>query len=342
MKFARRDVLKFAAVSGAAAAVPRTVWAQNYPTRSIKMIIPFAAGGPTDIIARLVAVKLTERWGQQVVSENMAGVSGNTGTRFVARASPDGYTMLLTASGFVVNPSLYATVPYDPINDFVPVTVPAWAPNVLCVHPSLPVKSVKELVELIKANPGKHSFASPGTGQTSHLAGEFLKVKYGLDLVHVPFNGGGPVMNSMMGGHTLIAFTSMPSAGPYIKDGRIRALAVTTAKRSSAFPEVMTMAEAGFPEQETVFFQGILAPAALRAELRARAEHARAVRRSHQRRGRQVGQGHRRCENHEGGVRPDGHERPLVRHARSRPHQRACRAVLLLSTRATRRRCHQG
>jgi tripartite-type tricarboxylate transporter receptor subunit TctC len=261
MKFARRDVLKLAALSGAAAAVPQTLWAQNYPTRAIKIVIPFAAGGPTDIIARLVAQKLSERWGQQIVPENMAGVSGNTGTRFVARAAPDGYTMLLTASGFVVNPSLYANVPYDPINDFVPVTVPAWAPNVLIVHPSLPAKTVKELVELIKANPGKHSFGSPGTGQTSHLAGEFLKVRYGLDLVHVPFNGGGPVLNSMMGGHTLIAFTSLPSAGPYIKDGRIRALAVTTAKRSSAFPDVMTMAEAGFPEQETVFFQGILAPA---------------------------------------------------------------------------------
>jgi tripartite-type tricarboxylate transporter receptor subunit TctC len=235
--------------------------AQSYPSKPVRLVVPFAAGGPTDIVARLVALKLSEKWGQQVQVENMLGASGNIGTRAVARSAPDGYTMLVTTSGFVVNPSLYASNPYDPIKDFAPVTIPAASSNVLIVHPSVEAKSVKELVALVKANPGKYSFASAGVGQTGHLAGELLNLTFGLDMTHVPFNGGGPIMNSMMGGHTLIAFLSLPSAAAYIREGKVRALMVTGAKRSRAVPDVPTVREAGIPEQETVFFQGILAPA---------------------------------------------------------------------------------
>ena len=251
----------------ASLALASSASAQTYPTKPIRVVVPFAAGGPTDIVARLIATKLSDKWGQQVYVENVVGASGNIGTRTVARAAPDGYTMLVTTSGFVVNPSLYANKPYDPIADFAPITIPVQAPNVLIVHPSVEAKSVKELVALVKANPGKHAFASAGVGQTGHLAGEFLNLKFGLDMAHVPFAGGAPIMNSMMGGHTLIAFLSLPSAAAYIKDGRVRALMVTTGKRSPVVPDVPTAREAGIPEQETAFFQGILAPAGTPPEI---------------------------------------------------------------------------
>jgi tripartite-type tricarboxylate transporter receptor subunit TctC len=267
MKLRRRQFLRLSALAGAAVAVPRSAWTQAYPTKAIRLVVPFAAGGPTDVVARLIGGKVGESLGQQVIIENVLGASGNTGTRNVARAAPDGYTLLGTASGFVVNPSLYANIPYDPIKDFAPITVAASAPNVLIVHPSVPAKSVKELIAFIAANPGKHNFASAGVGQTGHLAGELLKISYKLDLAHVPFNGGAPIMNSMMGGHTLIALLSLPSAAAFIRDGRVRALAVTTGKRSSVFPDIPTMAEAGLPEQETEFFQGILAPAGTPKEI---------------------------------------------------------------------------
>jgi tripartite-type tricarboxylate transporter receptor subunit TctC len=241
--------------------------AQAFPSKPIRIVVPFAAGGPTDVVARLIGAKVGEGLGQQVIIENVLGASGNIGTRNVARATPDGYTLLVTASGFVVNPSLYANSPYDAIKDFAPITVAASAPNVLITHPSLEVKTVKELVGLIRANPGKHNFASAGVGQTGHLAGELMKTSYKLDLTHVPFNGGAPIMNSMMGGHTLIAFLSLPSAAAFIRDNRVRGLAVTSLKRSSVVPDVPTMAEAGFPELETEFFQGVLAPAGTPKEI---------------------------------------------------------------------------
>jgi len=235
--------------------------AQDYPNKPVRVVVPFAAGGPTDIVARLVGTKLADKWGQPVVIENVVGASGNIGTRNVAQAAPDGTTLLVTTSGFVVNPSLFASKPYDPVNDFAPVTILAQAPNVLIVHPSVEAKTVAELINLVKANPGKYSFASAGVGQTGHLTGALFNVKFGLDMAHVPFNGGGPIMNSMMGGHTLIAFLSLPSAAAYVKDGKVRALAVTSPKRSPILPNVPTIREAGIPEGETLFFQGVLAPA---------------------------------------------------------------------------------
>ncbi|MCC6889241.1 MAG: tripartite tricarboxylate transporter substrate binding protein [Hyphomicrobiales bacterium] len=267
MHLARRSFLHLVSLAGAASVIPRSARAQGYPTKPIRIVVPFAAGGPTDVVARLIGSKVGESLGQQVIIENVLGASGNIGTRNVARAAPDGYTLLVTASGFVVNPSLYASNPYDPIKDFAPITVAASAPNVLIVHPSVPAKTVKELVEFVRANPGKHNFASAGVGQTGHLAGELLKTSYKLDLAHVPFAGGAPIMNSMMGGHTLIAFLSLPSAAAFIRDNRVRGLAVTARKRSTVVPDVPTMAESGFPELETEFFQGILAPAGTPKEI---------------------------------------------------------------------------
>lgn len=257
----RRSVLVSATVMWLTTVLASQVCAQSYPSKPVRVVVPFAAGGPTDVVARMVAAKLAEKWGQQLHIENVVGASGNIGTRAVAQAAPDGYTVLVTTSGLVVNPSLYANKPFDPINDFSPITIVAQAPNVLIVNPTVEAKNVKELVALIKANPGKYSFASAGVGQTGHLAGELLNLKFGLDMAHVPFNGGGPIMNSMMGGHTLIAFLSLPSAAAYIKDGKVRALMVTTEQRSPIVPDVPTVREVGMPEGQTVFFQGFLAPA---------------------------------------------------------------------------------
>jgi tripartite-type tricarboxylate transporter receptor subunit TctC len=232
----------------------------GYPNRPVKVIVPFPPGGPSDVIARLLAQKFSENLGQQFYIENRAGGGGNLGTALAARAPADGYTILVASSSFMINPALYEKVPYDPYNDFDPVTEIADTPNVLVVHPSLPVKTVQELVALVRASPGKLSYANPGTGTPSHLSGEMFKLALKIDMVAVPFQGGGPMIQSVVGGHTPIAFSSMPPAAPQIKEGRIRALAVTSAKRSIAVPEVPTMAEAGVPDQEGGTPQGILVP----------------------------------------------------------------------------------
>jgi tripartite-type tricarboxylate transporter receptor subunit TctC len=233
----------------------------NYPNRPVRIIVPFAAGGPPDVVSRIVAQKLSERWGQQVYVENHPGAGGNTGTATAARATADGYTLYMMSTGFMVNPSLYAKVPYDPIKDFVPVTLAAASPNILFVHPSVPARRAKELIDLIKGNPGKYSYAQPSTGSTPHLSGELLKLQYGLDLVTVPFNGASLAVNSTLAGHTPIAFTALPPAIANIKEGNLRGLAVTAAKRSAALPDVPTMAEDGIPDQEAETINGLLAPA---------------------------------------------------------------------------------
>jgi tripartite-type tricarboxylate transporter receptor subunit TctC len=233
----------------------------GYPNHPVRIIVPFAAGGPPDVIARIVAQKLSERWGQQVYVEDHPGAGGNTGTATAARAAPDGYTLYMMSTGFMVNPSLYAKVPYDPIKDFVPVTLAATSPNVLFVNPMVPAHSVKELIALIKSSPGKFSYAQPSTGSTPHLSGELLKLQYGLDLVTVPFNGASLAVNSTIAGHTPIAFTALPPAIANIREGNLRGLAVTAAKRSAALPDLPTMAEAGIPDQEAETINGLLAPA---------------------------------------------------------------------------------
>jgi tripartite-type tricarboxylate transporter receptor subunit TctC len=261
---------------GAGLAVAAAQWSgaaaqdAGYPNHPVRIIVPFAAGGPPDVISRLVAQKLSERWGQQVYVENHPGAGGNTGTATAARAAPDGYTLYMMSTGFMVNPSLYAKVPYDPVKDFAPVTLAAASPNVLFVHPSVPAKSVKELIALIKSNPGKYSYAQPSTGSTPHLSGELLKLQYGLDLVTVPFNGASLAVNSTIAGHTPIAFTALPPAIANIKEGNLRGLAVTATKRSAALPDVPTMAEAGIPDQEAETINGLLAPAGTPSDIIAR------------------------------------------------------------------------
>jgi tripartite-type tricarboxylate transporter receptor subunit TctC len=235
--------------------------AENYPNKPIRVIVPFAAAGPTDIIARLVGQKLGETLGQQFYIENIPGAGGNTGTAMVAKSPHDGYTLLVVSTGFVVNPSLYAKVPYDPIKEFAPITLIAASPNVMVVNPEVPARSVKELIELIKANPGKYSYAQPAIGSTPHLSGELFKLTYKLDLQMVPFPGAAPAITSTIAGHTPIAFTALPPAVTAAREGKVRALAVMADKRVAALPDVPTLAEAGVPDQEADTLTGIVAPA---------------------------------------------------------------------------------
>jgi tripartite-type tricarboxylate transporter receptor subunit TctC len=234
--------------------------ANGYPNRPVRVIVPFAPGGVTDVMGRLLAQKLSENLGQQFYIENHAGAGGNIGTATAAAQRPDGYTIVVTSSSYVVNPSLHAKVPYDPEKDLVPITISGASPNILVVNPTVPAKSVKEFVEFIKAAPGQHNFASAGTGTTPHLSGELFRLSLGLDLVHVPFNGAGPALQSVVANHTPIAFTSLPSAVALVKAGTLRGLASTSAQRSSALPDVPTMAEAGFSGQEAETLLLVLTP----------------------------------------------------------------------------------
>jgi len=252
----------------AALIVPSTAFAQQYPNRPVKIIVPFAPAGPTDIAARLIATKMSETLKQQFYIENQAGAGGNIGMGNAAKAAPDGYTILFVSSSYVVNPSLYDKIPYDPYKDFIPLTVVATSANVLLVNPKvLPVNSPKELAELIKANPGKYTFASAGTGTTPHLSGELFKLTFKLDTVHVPFGGAGPAIQSIVAGHTPLAFTSLPPAIPHIKSGTLRALAVANKTRVAVLPDVPTLAEAGIPNQEADTFQAVLVPAGVPKEI---------------------------------------------------------------------------
>jgi len=232
-----------------------------YPTKPVRFIVPFAPAGPTDVFARLLAQKMSAKLGQQFYVENQAGAGGNLGMGNAARATPDGYSIVFVSTSFIVNPSLFAKIPYDPYKDFAPVTLAAISPNLLSIHPSIPAANVKELIAFLKANPGKYGFASAGLGTTPHLSGELFKLSQQLDLVHIPFNGSAPAVASALAGHTPIAFTVITPAVPQVKAGLLRALAVTTPKRSPALPDVPTLAEAGLPDQEADTMQGILVPA---------------------------------------------------------------------------------
>ena len=240
----------------------------GYPNKPVKIIVPFAPAGPTDIAARLIATKLSDSLKQQFFVENVAGAGGNIGMGQAAKAAPDGYTILFVSSSYVVNPSLYDKVPYDPYKDFRPLTVAATAANVLLVNPKvIQVDSPKALADHVKANPGKYTFASAGTGTTPHLSGELFKLTFKLDTVHVPFGGAGPAIQSIIAGHTPLAFTSLPPAVPHIKAGTLRALAVANNKRVAILPEVPTLAEAGIPGQEADTFQAVLVPAGVPKEI---------------------------------------------------------------------------
>jgi tripartite-type tricarboxylate transporter receptor subunit TctC len=240
-------------------AVPAT--AQSYPDRPVRVIVPFPPGGPTDVTARLIANSLSERLGKQFYVENVGGAGGNTGVGQAARAAPDGYTMVVVSTGFIVNASLYTKIPYDPQKDFQPITLAAASPNVLIVNPSVPAKTVKEFVDLVRANPGKYSFGGPGTGSTPHLSGELFRLHFNLDYQYIPFTGAAPVITSTIGGHTPSAWTALPPALPGVQDGKLRALAITSEKRNPSLPDVPTMAEAGIPGQEAETLTGILVPA---------------------------------------------------------------------------------
>jgi tripartite-type tricarboxylate transporter receptor subunit TctC len=267
MKLPRRQFLHLAAGAAAVGAMPRIARAQAYPTRPVRAVVAFAPGGVTDTFGRLMAQKLTEQLGKQVYVENIAGASGNIGTGQVAKAAPDGYTILFAFSSHVVNPTLFARVPYDPIKDFDPVTLAVASTTVLTVNPSVPAKTVKELVDLIKANPGKYSFGSAGAGTQAHLAGEQFRLSLGLDLVHVPFGGGGPAVAAVVAGHTPISFGSPQAAMQHVREGTVRALAVTSKTRSQIFPDVPTMTEVGYPQIEGDSWVGILVPARTPAEI---------------------------------------------------------------------------
>jgi tripartite-type tricarboxylate transporter receptor subunit TctC len=256
-----RFVLAAAAALFAASAAPAQTPAAPYPSRPVRIIVPFAAGGPSDIFARLIGQKLSDRLGKQFYVENQAGAGGNIGMGAAARATPDGYTIAVVSSSFLVNPGLYDKIPYDPEKDFVPITIAAYAPNILAVSPSLPVATVKELVALVRANPGKYNFGHSGVGTTPHLSGEMFRHAQGLDLVSVPFNGSGPALQSALGGHTPISFVVLSPAVPLVKEGKMRALAVLSTTRSPALPDVPTIVEAGFPGIEADTQQCVLAPA---------------------------------------------------------------------------------
>ncbi len=215
-------------------------WAQGYPNRPVRVVVGFPAGGPTDVIARLVSQKLSDSLGQQFFVENIGGAGGNTAAGQVARVTPDGYTIMAISTGFLVNPSLYAKVPYDPIKDFTAVTLVAVSPNVVVVNPQVPAKSLPELVQLIRDNPGKYSYAGPGVGSTPHLGGELFRLTYKLDLVHVPFAGAAPAVQSTIGGHTPIAFTALPSSLSAIQSGQVRAIGVAATERAEGIPDVPT------------------------------------------------------------------------------------------------------
>src|SRR5712691_4602940 len=235
--------------------------AQGYPNRPVRLVVGFPAGGPTDAIARLVAQSLSDRLGQQFFVENIGGAGGNTAAGQVARVNPDGYTIMAISTGFIVNPSLYAKVPYDPIKDFAAVTLVAASPNVVVVNPQVPAKSLPELVKLIRENPGKYSYAGPGVGSTPHLGGELFRLTYKLDLVHVPFTGAPPAVQATVGGHTPIAFTALPSSLAAIQAGQVRAIGIAATERAPQIPDVPTFAEQGLNGQEADTLTGIVAPA---------------------------------------------------------------------------------
>ena len=242
--------------------------AQAWPTKPIKWVVPFAPGGTTDILARTVGEKLQTALGQPVVIENKPGAGGGVGAEFTARAAPDGYTIMGgTISTHAINASLYSKLPYDPVKDFVPITLLARLPNMLVVYPGIPASNVQELIALLKANPGKYTFASSGNGTSQHLSGELFKSMAGVDMQHIPYKGSPPALQDVVGGQVTMTFDNITTAWPLAKAGKLRALAVTTSTRSSIAPDVPTLAESGLPGFEVGSWQGVFAPAGTPPEI---------------------------------------------------------------------------
>jgi tripartite-type tricarboxylate transporter receptor subunit TctC len=260
-RFTRRDLLGALAGLGSAAAAPR-VFAADYPMKAIRLIVPFAAGGGSDITARTVALKLQDALGQPVVIENKPGAGGNIGTELAAKSPPDGYTIVMGVVGPVaVNPSLFGNLTYDPVRDLAPITQAVSVTNMLVVHPSLPVSTVKELIEYGRKNPGRLAAATGGTGTAGHMAAELFKSMTKLDMAVVPYKGAAPAINDLVGGQVPMSFEALLSTLQFVKAGKLRAIAVTTSTRSSLLPDVPTVAESGLPGYEATNWYGFLAPA---------------------------------------------------------------------------------
>jgi tripartite-type tricarboxylate transporter receptor subunit TctC len=257
--------IKACLVFGAAVAVVVTgatcAVAAAYPDKPVRMVVPFPPGGGTDVVARAIALKLTEQWGQSVVVDNRPGAASMVGTEMLARAVPDGYTLGFVSMSHTINPSIYKKLPFDPIADFAPVVLAATAPNVLVVNPAVGAKSVAELVQIAKARPGKLNFPSSGNGGVSHLSMEMLRYAAGIDIVHVPYRGAGPALTALLANETQLMMATTPVALPQMKAGRLVALATTGLKRSSLAPEIPTVAESGYPGFEADTWYGMLAPA---------------------------------------------------------------------------------
>jgi tripartite-type tricarboxylate transporter receptor subunit TctC len=258
----RRTIVTLAALSLSAAtlATARQAEADSYPSRPVKIIAAIPPGSANDVIARVLAQRLAERGGQYLV-ENMPGAGGTIGTGAAARAAADGYSLLIMNQDFVIQPLVKSKVPYDPFKSFEPISLAAEAPEIIVVHPSFPAKTMKELVDVLKSNPGKYTYASPGYGTSPHLASERLfRHSNGADVLHVPFQGGAPAVTSTVGAHTQILHITLPLVAGHIKDGTLRPLAIAAAKRSPLFPEVPTLSEAGFPGHDVAFWTGLMAP----------------------------------------------------------------------------------
>ena len=257
-----RRTLRASALVAALALAPLTATAQDYPSRPVTLVVPFPPGGSTTIVGRIVADKLGEVLGQQFIIDNRAGAGGTVGTRAVAKAAPDGYTLLLGYTGtLAIGPSLYPNVGYDPRKDFAPIGRIGTAPNTLVVHPSFPAKTIGELISFAKANPGKVNYGSAGVGTVSHVCGEYFATAAGIKLTHIPYKGTGPVVADLLGGHIPMAFAPIPATHENTKSGNLRMLAVTSAVRSTLVPETPTIAEAGVTGFEAVLRYGLVAPA---------------------------------------------------------------------------------
>ncbi len=258
MKLRLSSLLPLAAFAFALAGLAA---AQDYPSKPIRFIVPYPPGGGTDVVARIMNEQLAVELGQPIIIDNRGGAAGNVGTDLAAKAPADGYNILFTLSSHTINPKLYDKLPFDVEKDFVPVSLAALIPQILVVHPSVPANDVKELIALAKASPGKLNYASVGTGSPGHIAGELFKLKTGVDIVHVPYKGGGPAVVDTIGGQVQLLFVSMPAAWQHVKSGKLKALAVTSAKRSVAAPDVPTIAESGIPDYVVDSWYGALAPA---------------------------------------------------------------------------------
>ncbi len=259
---ALRTALGAAALAVATLAAPLAAQAQaGYPDKPIRFVVPYPPGGGTDVVARIVQTRLQAALGQSIVIDNKGGAGGSLGTDMVAKAAPDGYTVLFTLSSHTINPAIFPKLPFDTLKDFEPVGLVASLPQILVAYPGLPVRNVADLVSQAKAAPNKFSFASVGNGSPGHLAGELMMIRTGAPLVHIPYRGGGPAVTDVMGGQVPYLWVSIPAAAQFVKAGKLRALAVSTTKRSSAFPDVPTMQEAGVPDFEVDSWYAMLVPA---------------------------------------------------------------------------------